>query len=191
MFTEQWISAETFAEFSQQPQYAGKLLELVHGEIVEMSKPGGKHGFVLMRIARWIANWVFDQDLGYVTAAETGYITRRSADGRDTVRGLDLGFIRKARLPDGLPDGFIPFTPDLAVEVISPGNAAQDIHDKVLELLNGGTRLIWLVYLNSQTVMVYTPDSVTILRQGDTLDGGDVLPGFTLSVADIFHGLSV
>ena len=182
------MTAEAFAERALEPDYENMLVELVEGKLVEMSKPGGLHGLIAGNIFAHIWNHVRQNKLGYVTAAETGYIVARRPDGRDSVRGLDVGFIRNERLPDGMPAGHIPLGPDLAVEVISDGNTALGIHSKVLELQAAGTALIWLVYPDTQTVTVHTRDGAKIYEIDDTLDGGDVLPGFTLALRDMFTG---
>ncbi|MEM6283822.1 MAG: Uma2 family endonuclease [Chloroflexota bacterium] len=181
-----FISAAAFYELAQEPAYADALVELDEGEIVVMPKPGGRHGEITMQIGRLIGNFVAEHQLGRVTAAETGYIVEQNPDGRDTVRGLDVGFVRMERAPDGLPEGLIPFAPDLAVEVISPGNEAADINKKVLQLLRAGTRLVWIVYPETKTVMVHTPGTVALLDESGILEGGDVLPGFKLAVTDAF-----
>ncbi|MBE0703703.1 MAG: Uma2 family endonuclease [Afipia sp.] len=187
MVQKRYLSAEEFAAIAQSPEYAEKLIELVNGEIVEMSKPGGKHGIRAMSVGAQLHNFVMAHNLGWVTAAETGYILGRSPSGRDTVRGLDVAFVTRERAPDGLPDGLVPFAPDFAAEIISPGNSAADIHAKVRELLRAGTRLIWLFYPDTETVVVHTPPSdAQTLERDALLDGGDVLPGFTLAAKDIF-----
>ncbi len=184
---KRFYSAEEFAELAQSPEYADKLIELVNGEIVEMTKPGGKHGIRAMTLGAHLHQFVKAHNLGWVTAAETGYILGRSPSGRDTVRGLDVAFVARARVPEGLPDGPVPFAPDFAAEIISPRNSAADIHAKVRELLRAGTRLIWIFYPDTETVVVHTPPSGAQTFERDAvLDGGDVLPGFTLSVKDIF-----
>ncbi|MDQ7036212.1 MAG: Uma2 family endonuclease [Anaerolineae bacterium] len=137
-------------------------------------------------MGRHIANYVEEHKLGYVTAAETGYILKKNPKGRDTVRGLDVGYVSQERAPKGLPDKHIPFAPDLAVEVISPRNSAEDIHNKIIELFDAGAKLVWIVYPSSQTIVVHTGDSSTTLRIDDTLSGGDVLSGFELPVREIF-----
>jgi Uma2 family endonuclease len=184
---QQYISAETFWELSQESEYAGKLLELIDGEIIEMSKPGGKHGVVTGNIFGFLWTYVRQNNLGYVTAAETGYILKKNLEGCDSIRGLDVGYIHKDRLPEGVPDKHIPIAPDLAVEVISPGNSAEDIHNKILELLNAGTKLIWIVYPESKTVNVHTKAGTKTFTIEDVLDGGAALPNFSLAIADIFR----
>ena len=82
---------------------------------------------------------------------------------------------------------FLELAPDLAVEVVSPSDSANEIQEKVNEYLDVGVRLIWVVYPIQHTVTVYAADRAgRLLNEADTLDGGDVLPGFSLAVADIF-----
>ena len=183
---EQYINAETFLELAQLPQYADRSLELVEGEIVDMSKPTGEHGEITMWLSVKIANHVFENELGRVTAADTGFILEHNPDGRDTVRGLDIAFISKTKAPKPLPRKLVDLAPDLAVEVISPGNRASDIHRKIRQLLKAGTALIWIVYAETRTVVVHTPAGAITREESDILSGGDVLPGFEVSVGDIF-----
>lgn len=183
---QKYISAEEYIILAQSAEYADKTIELVEGVIVEMSKPGGKHGVITMRFGGRILYFVEDHKLGWVTAAETGYILERNPGGKDTVRGLDIAFVALHRAPDGLPEGAVPFAPDLAVEVISPGNSASEINRKIRELLKAGTRLIWIVHPDTQTIDVHTTSGAHTLEIGDTLDGGDVLAGFTMAVGEVF-----
>ena len=183
---KQYISAEEFLELVNQPQYRDRQIELVEGEIVEMSLPGGEHGVITGRLSVKIASYVYENDLGRVTIGGTGFVVARNSAGRDTVRGLDIAFISKAKAPKPLPRGWIEIPPDLAVEVISPGNQAGDIHKQVRELLKAGTPLIWLVYAETRTVVVHTSAGAVTYEESDTLSGGDVLPGFEVRVGDIF-----
>ncbi len=181
-----YITAERFLDLLEQPEYQDRSFDLVEGELVEMSKPTWKHGIITMRLAVQIANYVEANDLGAVTAAETGFVLERNAYGRDTVRGIDIAFVSKENVPDPPDFSWYEMGPDLAVEVISPNNRADDIHLKVMQLLAAGTGLIWLVYPESCTVVAHSADGAKTLHEGDRLDGGDVLPGFALRVGDIF-----
>ena len=183
---KQYISAEEFLELVDQPQYQDRRLELVEGEIVEMSKPTVGHGEIVGRLYLKIASYVDENGLGRVTVGDAGFVVRRSPAGRATVRGLDIAFISKAKAPDPLPFKLFELAPDLAVEVISPGNTADDIHDKVRELLKMGTPLIWLVHSRTRTVVVHTSAGAVTYEESDTLSGGDALPGFEIRVGDIF-----
>ncbi len=179
----QVISAEGFLEIVGSPEYVDRILELVEGEIVEIPKTSGLHGQITMLLSLKIANHVVDNGLGIVTAAETGFILERNPDGRDTVRGLDIAFIRGARV---LPDQLLDVAPDLAVEVISPSNEATDIRLKIRQLLNAGTALVWIAYPDLRIVDVHTRAGATTLNAADSLSGGDVLPGLEIPVREIF-----
>lgn len=181
-----FISAEGFFELVGRPEYEDRSVELVEGEIVEMSKPGGLHGQITMILSLKIANHVMDNGLGIVTAAETGFILERNPDGRDTVRALDIAFLSRARVPGVLPDNLVEVAPDLAVEVISPSNKTADTHRKIRQLLAAGTALVWIVHPETGTVEIHTDSGATTLEGGDTLSGGDVLPGFEIPVREIF-----
>ena len=183
---KQFINAERFLELVEQPQYEDRIIELVEGELVEMSRPNGQHGEITMQLGVKIANHVYKHDLGRVTAAETGFILARDPDGKDTVRGLDIAFISANRTPYPLPSKVVDVIPDLAVEVVSPSNKAADIHLKVMQLLNAGTSLVWIVYPDSKTVTVHTASGAATLHEDETLTGGEVLPGFQIRVGDIF-----
>lgn len=180
------ISAERFLEIAGNPEYADRSIELVEGEIVEMSKAGGLHGQITFLLSLKIGIFVVDNKLGIVTSAETGFILERNPDGRDTVRALDIAFLSSARVPAVLPDHLVDVAPDLAVEVISPSNRVTDMHRKIRQLLAAGTALVWIVHPETRTVEVHTRSGATTLEEGDTLSGGDVLPGFELPVREIF-----
>ena len=182
----QQLSAERFLALVDSPEYADRIVELVDGEIIEMPKSSGLHGQITMLLSFKIATHVLENELGIVTAAETGFILERSSDGRDTVRGLDIAFIRSDRTPNVLPDQLLDVAPDLAVEVISPSNQATDIHHKTRQLLAAGTKLVWIVYPETRTVEVHSHAGASTLEGDDTLNGGDVLPGFEIPVRDIF-----
>jgi Uma2 family endonuclease len=156
--------------------------ELVEGVIVEMAPAGGKHGGIALKLGALILQHVESHDLGHVTAAETGFVLFAEPY---TVRGADVGFISKERLTE-LPEKYIPFAPDLAVEVVSPNDSASEIQAKVLEYLQAGTKLVWIVYPKTKTVVVHIASGAqTVLSEG-VLDGGGVLPGLKLKVRDIF-----
>ena len=182
----QYIRADQFLEVVAAPQYDDCIVELVNGELVEMPKPGGEHGEIAMRVGAMLFNHVSAHDLGRVTAAETGFVLERNPDGRDTVRGLDVAFISKAKASKPLSHSLVSIPPDLAVEVVSPSNEAKDIRKKIRQLLNAGTSLIWIVYPDMRIVDAHTSAGATTFEEDDSLTGGDVLPGFEVRVADIF-----
>ncbi len=178
-------TAAEFLELLQDPYYDDKRVELVEGIIVEMSKAGGRHGEIAQLIGELIGPYIRSNKLGRTTAAETGYILKK-ANAEDSVRGLDFAFVQMSRAPQGLPVGLVPFAPDFAVEVISPGNSAEDLHRKLLELLDSGTQLIWFVYADTKTVSVHTATGAKIYQLGDTLDADPIIAGYQVAVADLF-----
>lgn len=163
----------------------GKRYELVSGDLVRMAATGGQHGIIASRLDHRLRAFVEAHDLGEVCAAETGF---RLAQNPDTVRAPDVSFIARERVPtQGVPEGYWPFAPDLAVEVISPSDRFDDVLTKVQEYLRAGTRLFWIFHPRTRTVMVYRANgTVQLLRQQEELNGEDVLPGFHCQVREFF-----
>ena len=162
----------------------GYRYELIRGELIKMAPAGHSHGRYGSRINRRLSNYVYDNELGETYLAETGFILARSPDH---VIAPDAAFVRRERA-DAARDvpGYFPGAPDLAVEVISPTDRLTRVADKVQDWLEHGTRMVIVVNPRNKTVQVHTPDGVTELAEADTLDGGDVLPEWTMAVADIF-----
>lgn len=184
---ERLYTVEDLWAMSHDPENDLRRFELSEGMLIEMTPASFKHGYDTSNLNWFITSFVRENKLGVTTAAETGYILFKNPDGKDTVRAPDVGFIAAAHVPkEGLPDGYFPGAPDFAVEVISPGDAADEVQFKVTQYLKYGTRLIWLVYRKSQTVVVHTPTGSKTVDIDGVLDGGDVLPGFKLAVRDIF-----
>lgn len=160
----------------------GKRYELVRGELVEMSPPGWPHGMYAVRIARLLDEFVEENDLGTV-GVESGFYLERDPD---TVRGPDAWFIRKERFdPDTAAVGYGEIVPDLAVEIVSPGDTYTEVAEKVEEYLQAGVRLVWVVDPKRRTVTLY-PGANT-LKEEDLLPGGEVLPGFAVPVSRLFQ----
>ena len=167
------------------PEHGGRN-ELVQGELIKMSPASTKHGSIAMRLAGHLWNFVVPNDLGELYAAETGFMLTQNPD---TVRAPDVAFILRERIPDeGVPvTGFWAIAPDLVGEVISPHDRSSDVQQKVNDYLAAGVRLIWLVDPQTQTVTVYqSREQVHILLINDSLDGADVLPGFSLPLTVLF-----
>ena len=180
-------TAEDLWELSHLPEYAEMRLELSVGELIVMAPSSWQHGVASSKFIRIVGDFVETHHLGLTTGAETGYILHRNPDGRDTVRAPGIGFVAAARVPDVLPDtGYVPFAPDLAVEIISPNDKAHEVQDTVSAYLQYGPRMIWVAYPMSKTVVVHTPSGAHTLREHDVLDGADVLPGFRVTVRELF-----
>ena len=179
---EKLYTAADLWALSHLPENDGKRLELIEGVIYEMSPAGGKHGWITGNIHTSIWQHVRDQYLGFVTAAETGY--NLTGDSRN-VLAPDVGFVKKERLRE-LPEGFIPLAPDLAVEVLSPGQENSYIDRKGQQYLDAGTEQVWMFDPATKRVIVDIPAGKRSFEIEDTLDGGDLLPGFSLRVRDVF-----
>jgi Uma2 family endonuclease len=175
----------TADELIKLPTGMGQRYELVAGVIRTMSPAGSRHGRTAIRLGGRLAAFVEAHQLGEAFAAETGFILGRNPD---TVRAPDAAFVSAARIPaSGLPDGYFPGAPDLAAEVVSPNDTASEVQAKVADYLAAGSRLVWVIYPDLRQVAVFDAARANrILSAGDQLDGGDVLPGFSLALAELF-----
>ena len=160
--------------------------ELVRGELRTMAPAGFEHGAILMRLSVSLAAYVHEQRLGVVLGAETGFVLARNPD---VVRGADISFVAAQRVP--LPERAAKFfegPPDLAVEVVSPSDALQEVEEKVDDYLNAGTRLVWVVNPRRRTIAVHRAGrDIQVLRENDALSGEEVIPGFSCGVAAVFE----
>ena len=149
-----------------------------------MSPGGAKHGSIISKINARLERFVEENSLGWVMGAETGF---QIGHNPDTVRAPDVAFISRARCLSGLPEAFFQGAPDLAVEVLSPGDRASKVLAKVQVWLSAGCSQVWLVDPATRTVTVHRrADQIERFGAGDELPGGDLLPGFRLAVAEIF-----
>jgi Uma2 family endonuclease len=173
------VTAEKFASLGD----IGRA-ELVRGRIVQLTKPKLKHGRVAMRIGTAVFNFVLENKLGEVYAAETGFVAGRDPD---SVRAPDVAFVRAEILATHNEDDWLPHSPDLAVEVLSPSDRAEQVADKVQMWLGGGGRSVWVFDPKTRTATVYQTDgSVKVFAADDYLRDETVLPGFSFRVRDAF-----
>ncbi len=156
--------------------------ELVEGELRTMSPAGFRHGKIGLRIARHLGNYVEERKLGVVCASDTGFLIARNPD---TVLAPDVPFVRQERDLD--ERGFYPGTPDLAVEVISPSDTYTEVEEKVAKYLSCGTPMVIVVDPHKRSASVHTASNLTRLSIDDTLDGGDVVPGWKLPLRELFE----
>lgn len=173
----------TFDDLVAFHERTGRYCELVDGILVEKDVSYKASRLAAKLIGR-LQPFVERHNLG-VVAGEQGFL--RLAKGR--VRGPDVSFIGWDRLPGGRePEEPIPgLAPTLAVEVVSPGNTKKEMEEKLRDYFRSGVPLVWYVYPEREQVVVYRgPESQTLLGEGDTLDGEEVLPGFALSLAELF-----
>ncbi len=183
MMTTKSILA-TAAELLELPD-DGYRYELVRGELRKMPPAGAYHGRTALKIGASLLNYVSANQLGEVYATETGF---RIGSDPDHVRAPDAAFVRRERVAAaGEVAGYWPGAPDLAVEVISPSDRYTEVEEKVDDWLAAGTRLVALVNPRNRTVTLRRPgQDPVILTEPDTLDGGDVVPGWQMAVSDLF-----
>jgi Uma2 family endonuclease len=164
---------------------AAERLELIEGETIEVAAAGGAHGILGGRLIGFLSMFLAQARLGEVVNAETGFVVTRDPD---SVLMPDVSFISAAKLPaEAFWQGFVPFSPDLAVEIESPSNTQSDLLRKIALYLEGGTGIVWLIRPNQQTVTVFRADAPErVFGIDDILDGGTVLPGFELPLAELF-----
>lgn len=154
-----------------------KRAELVRGRLVVREPAGFRHGAIAAELTARLAEFARRNRLGVVVAAETGF---KVGSDPDTVRAPDVGFIRAERLRTPLPRGFSDISPDLAVEILSPDDRAGEVLAKVSDWLNAGCGLVWVVDPDRRLARVYRGDgSESLVPEGASLDGEDVMPGFT------------
>jgi Uma2 family endonuclease len=163
--------------------HENRLCELVDGTLVE--KPMGVLESCLAGdINRWLGNFVNERDLGILTLPDG---TLRLVPG--LVRMPDVAFISWDQLPKRKypNEPIASLFPDLAVEVLSESNTRGEMKRKLKEYFLSGTQLVWIVDPIQRIVDVYTaPDRFTRLKEGEVLDGGDLLPGFELPLERLF-----
>ena len=181
MTTATTITAE---ELLQLPDN-GMRRELVRGEVRETAPAGNVHGRIAMKGGWRLAEYVETHNLGVVYAAETGFIL---ALGPDTVRAPDVSFVRQEAVDSiGPISGFLPCAPDLAIEVISPGDSYTEVQEKVMEWLAAGCRMVVTINSRRRTVTIYrSRHDIEILTEEDTLFGGDVVEGWELPLSVLF-----
>ncbi len=161
----------------------GRKYELVEGEIV-VSNAGIEHEFIGARLIILLGGFVLRNKLGVVCGSSAGYWMKSG-----NLRSPDVSFIAKERL-QGLrhaPKKFFQGAPDLVVEILSPSDSVEALHQKIVEYFESGARLIWVLNPAEETVLVYhSPQPDRLLRTGDSIDGEDVVPGFSMPLSELY-----
>jgi Uma2 family endonuclease len=159
-----------------------KRTELVRGVLRVREPAGDRHGRITMNLTLRLGAHVERSRAGQLFAAETGFTLSR---GPDTVRAADIAFIGRERLPEA-DTGFLGVPPDLVVEVLSPGDRPGETLAKIGDWLEGGARLVWVIDPTRRVARIYRQDGAeSVIGEHDVLDGEDVLPGFSCSLATI------
>ncbi|MFT3766657.1 MAG: Uma2 family endonuclease [Minicystis sp.] len=159
--------------------------EIVDGEWVPVTKGTWRHGEIASAINFLLRLYAREHEGWSVSVADPGVKLSRNPD---RLRGPDVAMVRAERVPKGKGvDGWLDGAPDLAVEVVGDSQTISELTKKALEYLAAGAKMVWVVDVEPQRVVLFTPpDRVRILGVDDVLEGGDVLPGFRCKVAEMF-----
>jgi Uma2 family endonuclease len=179
-----WTDAEFMALNRDGHRY-----EIVNGELIDMGNSGAKHGYVCSVLMIFLGGYVHIQKIGAMFDSSTAFKMKSG-----NKRSPDISFMAKERLQglEELPDGFLEGAPDLAVEILSPSNTVEEIHNKLVEYFENGSRLVWVINPKEKYVLVYrsSQEPDRLLKSVDSLDGEDIVPGFTLPIAELFQKLA-
>lgn len=165
------------------------LFEIVNGERREIPRMGFFAGTLASLLAYHLNTHGLQQKLGLAVVEVLFRILPQQPSRRP-----DVAFVRYERWPvTAFPTSDpaeLEAIPNLAVEVVSPSNAAEEIEDKLKDYFDAGVELVWVIYPRHRRIYVYsTPTEIRLLGEADELDGGKVLPGFKLGIATLFKGL--
>ncbi len=162
----------------------GKNYELVDGQLVERGM-GAESSLVGGKLFSRLDRFCEDRDLGIVWPADNGYECFPHAPG--LVRRPDVSFVRRGRLPgDVSPDGWVKIPPDLAVEVVSPNDSAEQLEEKLEDYQKAGVPLLWVIYPKARKARVFRlAGPPAELEEDDVLSGEDVIPGFRCPLGEI------
>ncbi len=167
-------------------QNDGDRYELIQGELIPLSPSGEQHGAIVATLTVLLGHFILTHKLGRPYGAETGFLVSTEPD---TVRAPDFAFIRAERLQGSPGTGYRHGTPDLAAEVISPGDTYSGMTEKALLWLDAGAQEVWLLDPRKRTVSVYlAKDWIRLLTAEDNLSS-DLFPGWQMAVGELFSSL--
>lgn len=162
----------------------GYIHEVVNGELVMSPKNNYQHGDICAQLLIALGTFARDRKWGAVWDSSTGFWMRNR-----NCRAPDVSFVSRERLKGFSRSArqFFPGAPDLAIEVLSAANTPAEIHERLRDYFDSGTRLAWVIHPIEQFVEVcHSPDNRKILGPGAMLEGEDLLPGFQFAIADLF-----
>ena len=159
--------------------------ELIDGVLHRKVSAGKRHARIAGRVITHFNNFVMPRNLGQVGGTDGGVLVGRNPD---SVREPDVYFVSAERLPlDDDSDGYLEIAPELVVEIVSPSDTQAEVAEKTQLWLNFGVLTVVEVYPRIRAIAVHQPGVPAITLTGDdVLDGGDVLPGFSLPLSEIF-----
>jgi len=184
MATKTLISCDEFEALAL-AETVSPFAELIDGEIVEMAPGGWEHSHVSMTIGAILHAFVREQKLGRVAGNEMGLHIRSELPRS---RSADVAFISYKRMPKGTRHkGFLPVPPELIIEVLGKKTSWESIEDKVADYHKTGVDEVWVADPETRTVKMFPRQGdPVIVHDGNTLDGGIILPGFACPIARFF-----
>jgi Uma2 family endonuclease len=174
--------------YEKPPRRVGKLYEVVDGKFVEPKPMGALETWIAWRLSGALSSFLDGKRLGTVGAEmlfllqETPRLERRP----------DVAFVSNERWDIDRPPERSAWNviPDLAVEVVSPSNSATEIFKKVTDYFQAGVKRVWVIYPDERSIQDYASlDEIRIVRGEASLEGGEILPGFSITLADLFGGI--
>ncbi len=172
----------TLEQFSKLPR-GQEQHELSAGKLITMAPPKFLHSQIARAVFKLLEQFL--DKAGFAEAfPETGYVLSRDPL---TIRQPDISVLTKERIRSTKADDYVEGAPELAVEVVSPSDPADDLQIKVDQYLDAGAKQVWVVYPKTKRIHVFHGGrSMVILDETQMLEGGDLLPGFSVKVADLF-----
>lgn len=178
MATKTLMSME---EFERLPD-DGMLHELSEGELIAVTRPKFQHGWIAQTINEELVRCAKGKGLG-VVFSEMAYLLLADPP---TLRVPDVSFVRAERLPQPATDDYFQGAPDLAVEIVSPGDTAEEVERKVRQYLAAGAKLVWVLYPKTRRLHVFRADGTfAVLNENDMLEAPELFPGWRVRLADL------
>jgi Uma2 family endonuclease len=175
----------TFEEYAALPDEEGVFRELDEGVVIEMPYASPTHGRVQTNTAALLHGWLRQSGADFQISQNSAFHL-----GPRTVRAPDVWMLRgPAYRAMEYRQGALHGSPDLAVEVISPSNSAEDIDRKVEQYLRAGTQGVWLLYSETRHVIVHRPGEIRKYESGQMLEEPGLLPGLAIPVDELFAGI--
>lgn len=173
----------TADELEQMPDDDSVQIELDEGELITMPPAGEEHTHLEVELISELRNFAKKHNLGRVYSGDAGFRLRD-----DTVRAPDVAFVRRERVESIRGRGFIKGAPDLAIEIFSPTDSLRQLGRKVKQYLAAGCHTVWVVHPSRKEVDVYeSTGSDRTLTAEDMLEAPDLLPGFSVKIAELFE----
>ncbi len=171
------------AEEVERISIPGKVTELVRGRLIVREPPGTHHGALAANLTYYLADFVRRHGSGAIFAQDTGF---KIGSDPDTVRAPDVAFVARERVGVIRERGYAELAPDLLAEILSPDDRPAEVLAKVADWLAAGTKIVWVIDPDRRETRVYRRDgTLTVLGSEGSLEGEDVLPGFTAPLKDL------